>query len=207
MLKGRIKKPFVTGLLLLISIAVFSQDSVKHISVEVLGSAYFNNQRLEYRNGDQAIYKEIRLHYRLNQYLEAGIFAGQQWRSFIYYKITGSGYVPLFMDRNYIPAGIDFRFYITDIFSDKLHWIKNKNKWEVYSHLFLCRLWGNDKRDPLEAPSDTIVYLTPYVIEYGKIFSGVLLGVALNPSKNIGFFLEAGEGPVAYLQIGFKIKM
>jgi len=185
----------------------FSQDSVKRVSIEAIGSFHFNSNRHEYRNGDQGIYKEIRALYRFNKYIEGGAFIGHQWRSFIYYRLDANGYHPYFMDRQYMPAGLNLRVYITDIFSEKVNWIRQKEKWEVYTSIILARLFGSDKRDPRESSQDNIFYLYSYTKEYGKIFSGVMLGLMHYPLKKIGFFLEGGEGAIAYLQIGARLKL
>jgi len=184
-----------------------SQDSLKRVSVEVVGSNFFNSERHAFENGEQGIYKEFRALYRINRYIEIGTFIGHQWRSYIYYKRDGFGDHPYFMDRQYIPAGLNLRVYITDIFSEKLNWIRQKEKWDVYTSIILARLFGSDKRDPRESSQDNIVYLHSYVREYGKVYFGVLLGLNHYPFKKVGFFLEGGEGAIAYLQIGARLKL
>lgn len=185
----------------------FSQEKNEYISFGLIGSVHFNSKRHEYRNGEQGIYKEIRVSHRFKNYFEIGLFAGHQWRSFIYYKSSQGSLIPLFMDRDYVPAGLTVRVYLTDVFFEKIRWIKNKEKWEVYNQLVISHLFGKDKRDIRETNQDNIVYLIPYVEEYGKVYLGLLLGATFYPMRNIGLFLEGGDGAIATLQAGIKVRL
>lgn len=181
-------------------------DSAKSrkFSVEIVGAAFTDSKRWFYYNGNDNIYSEIRLKYRINNIIQTGVFVGHQMKSYIYFKIEPFGENPLFMERQYFPAGIFGRVNITDVFYEKLRWIKNKEKWEVYVQTFLARMNGYDVRDDKD-DGENIFYKFPYVIPYGKIYSGLLAGLKYHPSKNLGFFIEAGDGAMMTSQIGLEL--
>lgn len=91
------------------------------IGIEIIGSTSANSRRWFYQNGEDHIYTELRLNFRISKVTEVGVFVGHQYKSYIYFKIIPNREVPLFMHREYIPAGIYGRINITDIFSENWH--------------------------------------------------------------------------------------
>lgn len=169
--------------------------------VEIVGSAFADSRRWFYKNGEDDVYSELRLNLRFSKIVEAGIFAGHQYKSYIYFKEVNVNQSPLFMERRYIPAGIYGRINITDIFSEKLKLIKRREKWDIYNQVILARMNGFDKRDSRD-DGQNILYLYPYVIHYGKVYLGLLAGVKYHATPHLNFFIEAGDGAMMTAQIG-----
>ena len=168
---------------------------------EIVGSAFADSKRWFYYNGNDNVYSEIRFNVRFSKIVEAGIFVGHEKKSYIYFKETPLREVPLFMERQYIPAGIYGRINITDIFSEKLKWIKRREKWDIYNQVVLARMNGYDTRDERD-DGQNILYKYSYVIPYGRIYLGLLAGVKYYITPKFSFFLEAGDGAMMTAQIG-----
>ena len=207
--KDQINMRFLFVLLLLTSICFTAnaQVSNKGIAVEAAGTVFFNSMRLSSINGEQGIYKEAKVSYRFEKPFEVGVVAGHQWRSYIYYRITPRGYSPLFMQLDFMPVALNFRVYLTDYFVDHIRLFKRREKWDVYNQIMLVRMYGKDTRDRYETAQDNIVYLYPYVHEYGRTYVGYMAGLAYRPTPHTAVFLEGGDGALATLQIGIRAKL
>lgn len=176
--------------------------------VEVAGSVFFNSARLSSINGEQGIYKEVKLGYRFKKPFEIDALVGHQWRSYIYYRVPPQGGLsPLFIHRDFVPVAVNFRVYLTDYFVNTLGLFRRREKWDVYNQIMLVRLYGKDTRDPLETPQDQIIYSYPYIHEYGKVYVGFMAGLAYRPTPHTAIFLEGGDGAIATFQIGVRAKL
>ena len=176
-------------------------NSKAKFNVEVVGSAFTDSKRWFYYNGNDNVYSEIRFNVRFSKTVEAGIFVGHEKKSYIYFKQTPLSEVPLFIERQYIPAGIYGRINITDIFSEKLKWIKRREKWDIYNQVILAQMNGHDSKDERD-DGQNIFYKYPYVIPYGRIYFGLLAGIKYHITPKFSLFLEAGDGAMMTTQIG-----
>jgi hypothetical protein len=188
------------------------QETKKSIRLEAIGSAFFPSDRHFYYNGDDGVYYEIRVGYPVGKYCEVNISGGYVKRSFIYFaKFSNGSETPLFMDRFYIPVAASFRVYLSDFFYEKLKLWKKQYKWDIYVQLGLVVLQGHDKNDERDAYFQGLgatvpYYKYPYEQEYGAVYPSYLLGLRYNFNKNIGLFLEGGDGSFATLQSGLSFK-
>lgn len=199
---------FFSLLLTSICFAGNAQVSNKGIAVEAAGSVFFNSMRLSSTNGEQGIYKEVKISYRFDKPFEVGVLAGHQWRSYIYYRLPpAGGYSPLFMHRDFVPVAVNLRVYLTDYFVDHIRLFKRRERWDVYNQIMLVRLYGKDTRDRNETAQDDIAYRYPYVHEYGRTYIGYMAGLAYRPTSHMAVFLEGGDGALATLQIGIRAKL
>lgn len=185
-----------------------AQVTNQGLAVEVAGSVFFNSTRLSSINGEQGIYKEGRVSHRFAKSFELGVLAGHQWRSYIYYRTPPQGGAQaLFLHRDFVPVGVQFRVYLTDYFVDYLHIVKRREKWDMYNQLMLVRLYGKDTRDPNETAQDQIIYRYPYVHEYGRTYVGFMAGVAYRFTPHTAVFVEGGDGAMMTLQLGLRAKL
>jgi hypothetical protein len=206
---------------LIISCALFTkaQDSSfsnSRFAIELVGSVSpegsltFESARHFHYNENVGIYGEARISYRINSYFEAGLFVGRQKRFYIYFAQDQIGnQVPLFMERYYIPGGLNMRLYISDFFQEKLRLWKKQGRWDVYLQLGIVRLFGHDANDVREQEFSNQGYIVPYfkypyVEEYGKIYPSYVLGLRYNAGRHFGVFIEGGDGALTTLQIGFR---
>jgi hypothetical protein len=178
--------------------------------VDAIGSAFFPSKRHATENGDQGIYYEIRIGKSFKNYFEGNISIGYQSRSFIYYAQENSvGLVPLYMDRHYVPVGVNGRIILSDFFFEKLGLWKKRGKFDVYYQLGIATLRGKDILDEREesfAGQGYYVpyYIVPYVQEYGKVYITNLAGLRYNFTPTLGVFVEGGDGALMTLQLGFS---
>jgi len=207
---------FLKAFILVVSISflktVHGQNNSK-ISIEAISSVHFNSERHANENGDQNIYSELRIGKPINKYFEIHISAGHQKRSFIYYAQKNSvGFLPLYMERRYIPFCINGRVNLSEFFYEKLHLWKEKGRFDIYYQLGVATLRGKDYLDEREDSFRSQgfyvpYYLVPYVNEYGKVYIINLAGLRYNISPHAGFFLEGGDGALMTLQLGFSARL
>jgi hypothetical protein len=179
----------------------------KRVTIEVLSATSTNSKRFFTYNQNDHFYFELRAGYRVNKFFEANIFAGYKLKNYIYFAQKSANYIPLFMDRHYVPVGINGRIYLSDFFYEKLKLWKKPGRWDVYNQVGVAILKGkdiNDSRDSEFRNQGYFVpfYLYPYVREYNKVYLTFLFGARYNFSKNFGLFLEGGMGALNDLQIG-----
>lgn len=199
-------RTIIIPIILLVSYTGFAQSQYKKVfEAEINGSAFFDSRRHFYHNGNEGIYKEIKLSYGLNQFFELGLLGGHQYRSYGYFKKINNDFVILFIDRDYMPIGINIRLNLTDFFVHELKWIKQKERWKVYTQVIPTVLLVSDKRDPRDDGKD-ILYLYPYVQPNGKKYLGFMSGIKYFVSKHLGFAIEGGDGAIATLQIGATLR-
>ena len=187
-------------------------QKVNGFSVEAIGSVFFNSERHANENGDQGMYYELRFGKALNKYLDVNFGAGYQKRSFIYYAQKASvGFIPLYMDRHYVPVNASVRLYLSEFFNKDLKVWKKPGKFDVYYQLGLSTLKGKDVFDDREEDFRSQgfyvpYYLEPYVQEYGKVYITNLAGARYNFNPHFGLFIEGGDGALMTLQIGISTR-
>ena len=187
------------------------QNTQKKIAIEVLTATSTNSARFFNYNENDHFYFELRVGYRVNKLFETNLFVGYKEKNYIYFAQKNADLVPLFMDRHYIPIGLNGRIYYTDFFFEKLKLWKKEGRWDIYNQLGVVILKGkdvNDNRDNEFKNQGYFVpyYLFPYSIKYNKVYLAYLLGVRYNFSNSLGLILEGGQGALNDLQIGVAIK-
>jgi hypothetical protein len=183
----------------------------KRITIEVLSATSTNSKRFFNSNENDHFYFELRAGYRINKNFEANIFAGYKLKNYIYFAQKNANLIPLFMDRHYVPVGINGRIYLSDFFHEKLKLWKKPGRWDVYNQIGVVILKGkdiNDSRDNDFRNQGFFVpfYLYPYATRYNRPYLTFLFGARYNFSKNFGLFLEGGMGALNDLQIGVAKK-
>jgi hypothetical protein len=191
-----------------ISIAQALQNK---ITVEALAATSTNSNRFFNYNENDHFYFELRAGYRINRFFETNLFVGYKEKNYIYFAQKNADLVPLFMDRHYVPIGINGRIYFSDFFYEKLKLWKKEGRWDVYNQLGVVILKGKDVNDNRENEFRNQgyyvpYYLYPYNVEYNKVYLTYLFGVRYNFSNSVGLFLEAGLGALNDLQIGIAVK-
>lgn len=211
-MKIRISEVLILVFFSFIHTTLFSQGKKEKIYGEAIGSVFFPSGRFFYHNGDEGIYGEIRCGYVINQHLEVNAFAGHEKRYYMYFaRFDNGNEVPLFMDRHYIPIGINLRLNLTEFFYERLKLWKKEDKWDVYNQVGIVTLRGKDFHDDRDAyfkaqGAHVPYYFYPYVQEYGKVYLSYLAGVRLNFNRHLGVFIEGGQGALTDLQIGISTR-
>jgi hypothetical protein len=196
---------------LLVPFISISQSLQKKIIVEALAATSTNSTRFFNYNENDHFYFELRIGYRINRIFETNLFVGYKEKNFIYFAQGNGNLLPLFMDRHYIPIGLNGRIYYTDFFYEKLKLWKKSGRWDVYNQVGIVILKGKDVNDSRENEFRNQgyyvpYYLYPYSVKYNKIYLTYLFGVRYNFSNSVGLFLEGGQGALNDLQIGAALK-
>jgi len=193
---------------------LFSQKIEGRFTLEALGATSFDSERWFNHNEEEGyFYGEFRVGYKFNKYLESSAFVGYQRRYYGYFAQAqnGSLYV-LYMERHYLPIGINFRVYLSEFFYEKLKLWKKKGKWDIYNQIGFAILQEKDKRDSREEFYRNMgayvpYYVYPYVQRDGQKFFIYVAGIRYNFSNAFGVFLEGGEGARSNLQIGLSANL
>ncbi|HKC36071.1 MAG TPA: hypothetical protein VKB95_08410 [Chitinophagaceae bacterium] len=196
---------------LLLTLISFGQNVKNSITIEVLAATSTNSRRFFNHNENDHFYFELRAGYRINNFFEINFFTGYKLKGYIYFAQKNGNLLPLFMDRHYVPVGINGRIYYTDFFYEKLKLWKKPGRWDIYNQVGVAILKGKDINDSRENEFRNQgyfvpYYLYPYVTRYNKGYLTYLFGVRYNFSKHIGLFLEGGVGALNDLQIGMAAK-
>lgn len=181
----------------------------KKINLELLASEFAHSERFRNFNENDRSYTELRAGYRINAYFETALVAGYMRKDLLYFAQKNGTLSLLFMDRRYVPVGINGRVYLSKFFEEKIKLWKKQGLWDVYNQFGVNILFGRDENDSREqafrdqgyfAP----YYLYPYVVRYNRLYLTYVLGIRYNVSKTFGLFFEAGEGSLNTLHIGLR---
>ena len=206
-----IPKTHLTILAFIVSCSLFSvgQETLyfPKLSIEGLTAFGTDSKRFFRYNTNSDIYFEGRIGYRFNRFFEGNFFAGYQHKSYLYFAEKNGNETLLFMDRRYVPIGINARLYISDFFSEKLRLWKDQNRWDIYLQFGIGLMKGHDKNDDrenaLRNQGYTVpFYKHPYVIDYNRFYVLYLAGIKFHLTKNINLFIEGGQGALMSGQIG-----
>ena len=183
----------------------------KGVALELVTALGTESARFTYNNTNADFFFEARIGYKMNQYFELMAVGGYQHKNYLYFAEKAGNEVLLFMDRYYMPIGLNARVNISDFFYEKMKLWKKKDKWAVYLQGGPMVMLGKDKRDSRETELraqgyNAPFYKYPYVIDRGRFYVSFLAGTRYNFNKNFGLFLEAGLGSLMYAQIGASVR-
>lgn len=209
----RVAKYFITVSALVSCILVVKgQETLfrKRICFEFATAFGTDSERFSQFNTNADIFFEGRIGYHFRRYLEAIAFVGYQHKSYLYYAEKSGNETLLFMDRHYVPVGVNARLYISDFFFEKLKLWKRKDKWDVYLQAGPAFTFGKDKPDSRESDLknqgyNVPVYRYPYVNDKNKLYFTYLTGLRYNMGENVGLFVEGGLGSLMYAQAGLSV--
>src|SRR4030095_8637681 len=187
------------------------QEVQKKVVIEILTATSTNSARFFTYNENDHFYFELRAGYRINRFFETNLFIGYKEKNYIYFAQKDANLIPLFMDRHYVPIGINGRIYFSDFFYEKLKLWKKPGRWDIYNQLGVVILKGKDVNDSRESEFRnhgyyTPYYLFPYSVKYNKVYLAFLFGIRYNFSNTTGLLLEAGQGALNDLQIGASVR-
>jgi hypothetical protein len=184
----------------------------KKPTLELLGAVSTSSRKHFNYNTNERAYFEARVGYRLSPYFETSLSIAYQQRDYIYFALFSQPYreVPIFMKRHYIPVALNGRLYLSEFFFEKLKAWKKKGNWDVYTQIGLFTIKGRDVHDSREgeyasAGAYVPYYMHPYVHAYNRLHLSYLAGLRRNFSKDIGLFIEGGEGLLMNGQLGLSI--
>jgi hypothetical protein len=160
-----------------------------------------------FEQGDNSLYSELTIDYKLSKSFSAGVYLGYQNRSYLFPAATPSGGRIYSYEQDFFPVGIRGTFYLTSFVNENFMKGKMKpEKWDIY----LTYLGGavfnkvTEEFERSNLPEDRIDYSFFKTDEDISYNMGILTGVTYYPMRNLGFFVEFGVGAIGNLNFGIK---
>jgi hypothetical protein len=162
-----------------------------------------------FEQGNNSLYSELTLDYKLSKSFSAGVYLGYQNRSYLFPAATPSGGRIYSYEQDFFPVGVRGTFYLTSFVNENfLQGRMNLEKWNIY-----LTYWGGavfnkvtERFERSNLPEDRIDYSFFKRDEDISYNMGLLIGVTYYPVKRFGLFVGFGLGTMGNLNMGIKTR-